>query len=120
MKRLITLLLFASLFHPLFAQLNCDNTIICDDFDAYVTGALGPQADHWTTWSGDEGGAEDGIVTNDAAFSGDNSFVIQGQNGPQDVLLLLGNLTAGNYRLDDGVASPGVGGGVGNFFVCGI
>lgn len=100
MKKLFTLFLFSFSTLVVSAQLDCDNTLICDDFDSYVTGALGPQADHWTTWSGNEGGAEDGIVSTDLAFSGANSMQIQGQNGPQDVLLLLGNQTSGNFRLD--------------------
>lgn len=102
MKRLFTLLVFLSLNTAVWAQLNCDNTLVCDDFDSYVGGALGPQADHWTTWSGDEGGTEDGTVNIDPdyAYSGNNSLMIQGESGPQDVVLRLGDQTSGNWKLE--------------------
>ncbi|MEN0049830.1 MAG: PA domain-containing protein, partial [Bacteroidota bacterium] len=70
-----------------------------DDFEGYQTGVLGPQADEWTTWSGTEGGNEDGIVSTEQANSGTQSMKIEGNNGPQDVLLLLGDQTAGHYIL---------------------
>ena len=86
------------------AQITCDepNVIIFDDFEAYESGALGPQADHWTTWSGEEGGDEDGLVNAEFAFSGMQSFKIEGESdgGPQDVLLKLGDRTTGTYILE--------------------
>lgn len=91
-------------FTSIQAQIDCGNldTLVNDNFDSYTTGALGPQADHWTTWSGTEGEAEDGIVTADLANSGENSFRIEGTagGGPQDVVLLLGNKTEGVYLLE--------------------
>ena len=75
--------------------------IICDNFDTYNTGALGPQAAHWTTWSGNLGGAEDGIVSTTQANTAPNSMYIVsgGAGGPQDVVLDLGNQTTGRYEL---------------------
>jgi hypothetical protein len=100
MKKIFTPLLLLFSVCTLQAQLDCTNALICDDFDSYVPGALGPQADHWSTWSGDEGGSEDGLVSTTLAFSGANSLEISGQGGPQDVLLLLGDQTTGNWRLE--------------------
>jgi len=93
------------------AHLVCDfPTLICDNYDEYNTGALGPQADHWSTWSGNVGGDEDGIVTTDQAQSAPNSMYI-GDTGAQDVLLLLGNKDAGKYTLEMDVYIPAGKGG---------
>lgn len=74
--------------------------ILCDNIDAYVSGdEIGPQSSWWTTWSGTEGGGEDGQVSTDYAFSGTNSMKIS-EGGSNDVLLLLGNQTTGNFILD--------------------
>lgn len=75
------------------------NAIICDDFDDYATGSTtGTQAAFWSTWSGNVGGAEDGIVSDEQSASAPNSMLIaEGQS--QDVLLLLGNQTSGLFRL---------------------
>ncbi|MEM8524913.1 MAG: PA domain-containing protein [Bacteroidota bacterium] len=80
---------------------NCESPFVVfnDDFENYQTGVLGPQSDRWTTWSGTEGGDEDGIVSTDLANSGTQSLKIEGDNGPQDVLLLLGDQTAGHFIL---------------------
>lgn len=77
-----------------------ENAIICDNLEGYADGSTtGPGSTHWTTWSGTEGGADDGIVTNDFAANGCNSMEIaQGQ--AQDVLLLLGNQSEGAYILE--------------------
>ncbi len=74
-------------------------TLIMDDLEAYDLGDLSPQSEHWTTWSGAEGGAEDGIVTDEQANSGTKSMLIDAGPGPQDVLLLLGNQTEGTFHL---------------------
>ncbi len=83
-------------------NLNPD-ALICDNFDSYSTTLkLGPQATWWTTWSGTEGGAEDGIVTTEQAKSPTKSFKIIStatNGGPQDVMLHLGNRTTGHYEL---------------------
>ena len=73
--------------------------IIFDNFDDYAVGSTtGTNAAHWSTWSGNVGGTEDGIVIDDQAFSEPNSMLIaEGQQ--QDVLLLLGNKSSGHYLL---------------------
>ncbi|MBL7826415.1 MAG: T9SS type A sorting domain-containing protein [Saprospiraceae bacterium] len=84
----------------------CDlnpDAIICDNFESYNTAQkLGPQATHWTTWSGTEGTNEDGIVTTEQASSPTKSLKIvstSANGGPQDVVLNLGNKTSGHYEL---------------------
>lgn len=79
------------------------NSIICDNFDTYVTTQkLGPQATWWTTWDGVEGTAEDGIVSTEQASSPTKSLKVVSTattGGPQDVVLNLGNKTTGHYEL---------------------
>ncbi|TNE63250.1 MAG: T9SS type A sorting domain-containing protein [Bacteroidetes bacterium] len=84
----------------------CDQnpmSIICDNIDNYnTTMRIGPQAAWWTTWSGTEGGAEDGIVTTEQANTMPNSMKIVStatNGGPQDVVLDLGNKSTGRYEL---------------------
>ena len=72
---------------------------VLEDLDSYELGPVGPQSEVWTTWSGTEGGAEEGIVTDEQAFSAPNSIKIMGQNGPQDCVIKLGNETEGNWLL---------------------
>jgi hypothetical protein len=76
------------------------DAVICDSYEAYTTGTTtGGQAPWWTTWSGTTGGAEDGIVSSDQAYDGSNSMLIA-NTGSQDVVLLLGNQTSGNWRIE--------------------
>lgn len=72
--------------------------LICDPIESYGPGPISPSATWWTTWSGTEGGAEDGIVTSDFANSSTQSVFI-GEGQVQDILLLLGNQTSGVYNL---------------------
>ncbi|HND88112.1 MAG TPA: T9SS type A sorting domain-containing protein, partial [Saprospiraceae bacterium] len=61
-----------------------------------------PQATWWTTWSGTEGGAEDGIVSTEQAASGTKSVKLVSTStsgGPQDVVLNLGTKSTGRYSL---------------------
>jgi len=81
------------------AGLVCDTAaIICDDFESYTLGGLNAQSTDWDTWDGAGG---DGIVTNEQALSGSQSmkidFTLPGTT--QDVILLLGDSTTGNYLL---------------------
>lgn len=77
-----------------------DDAVICDSYEGYAAGTTtGGQSPWWSTWSGTFGTAEDGIVSDDQAFDGNNSMFI-GDNGAQDVLLLLGNRTSGNWMLE--------------------
>lgn len=64
--------------------------LFSDDFESYSTGSyLGPQSTEWTTWSGNEGGAEDVQISSARALSGANSIYFAG-GGSQDILLDLG------------------------------
>lgn len=86
------------LFILMLLSFNCIAQPIMDDIDSYTLGAIGPQADHWTTWSGTEGGADDGTVTDEQASSGSQSMLIaEGQT--QDVVLKLGNKNSGVYKV---------------------
>ena len=58
-----------------------------DDFDSYNLGDISSQASHWRTWSGVEGGAEDGDVVDDYAFSEEQSLLI-GDNVITDMIVL--------------------------------
>jgi hypothetical protein len=76
------------------------DALICDNFEMYpVPGFSGQDGgDWWSTWSGAVGGAEDGILTSEQAYSGTTSMKV-GNSGAQDVLLLLGGQSEGKYRL---------------------
>jgi PA domain len=77
-----------------------DDAVICDSYEGYLEGTTtGGQAPWWSTWSGTFGTAEDGIVSDEEVFDGNNSMLI-GNNGAQDVLLLLGNRTSGNWQVE--------------------
>jgi hypothetical protein len=82
---------------------NPTNSIICDNIETYNTAQrIGPQAAHWTTWSGTEGGTEDGIVTTEKAASGTKSVKVlatAAAGGPMDLVLNLGNKAAGRFSL---------------------
>jgi hypothetical protein len=73
---------------------------ICDNFELYSTSQrLGPQSACWTTWSGNEGGSEDGRIL---SSSGDKYLYIQGTSssgGAQDVVMQLGNRNEGSYAI---------------------
>ena len=75
-----------------------DASIICDPIESYFIGALGPQSGWWSTWSGTEGGDEDGEVSLAYSNGGEKSLKLTG-GGTQDVLLLLGNQNQGRYRM---------------------
>ncbi len=101
----------------MYGQSDCDknSAIICDGFESYdASMLLGPQSDDWSTWSGNEGGAEDGIVTTDYANTGSQSMKIIGTvpgGGAQDVILELGDLTSGRYRVRFDIYIPAGKGG---------
>ena len=87
-----TTLIIASLMlcSTSFAQLFSDN------FDAYALGSyLGPQSTTWSTWSGNEGNAEDATITNNNANSAPHSIYLSStaaSGGPQDVVLKFGQV----------------------------
>ncbi|MBC8048237.1 MAG: T9SS type A sorting domain-containing protein [Fimbriimonadaceae bacterium] len=93
-----------------FAQLDppCEiaGATLCDNFDAYTVGDdLGPGASWWTTWSGTEGGAEDGLITDEQAYSGTNSMLVE-EGASNDILLLLGDQETGKWLLEWQVYIP--------------
>lgn len=86
---------------------NPSATTICDNFELYNLGALGPQSACWTTWTGVEGGDEDGTVARNS--SGNQYLKMIGVNPVQgiaapgespDVVLKLGDRTSGNWELE--------------------
>jgi len=78
-------------------------TDVLEDFEAYTAGDfLVEQAnnmgrDYWTTWSGSPASAEDPMVTDDVAYMGSNSMLIEGTN---DAVLLFGNKVGGAYDVE--------------------
>ncbi len=90
-----------------------DSTVdaFCENFDSYELTALGPQSDCWTTWTGNEGTAEDGVLQ----LSGNNKYLhIKGNRpngGTQDVILKLGNRTTGKYLFEFELFLPAEGKG---------
>ncbi len=74
------------------------DALICDGFDGYNNGSLGPQSPWWTTWTLSPGGVDDGLVSSEQFLSCEQSMKIANANG-DDVILLLGNRPTGNYLL---------------------
>lgn len=78
---------------------------LLEDFESYTAGdklveqALAQGLDYWTCWSGDggAGGAEDGTISTEQTFTGDNSVMCDGTN---DFVMLFGDKTAGKYSVD--------------------
>ncbi|OAB75811.1 T9SS type A sorting domain-containing protein [Cochleicola gelatinilyticus] len=102
MKKVYLLALAAGLF-----SMNMDAQIIDDSFEDYSIGQMGAQNTAvWSVWSGTPTGPspEDISVTDEESLTGDQSGLIGAgapeTGGPQDALLLLGNLDSGTYTLD--------------------
>ncbi len=71
------------------------STLICDNFDAYAAGSTtAGAAPWWGVWTG----GQPGDISNAQSNSPSNSMLITG-TGAQDVLLLLGNQSTGNFKL---------------------
>ena len=62
-----------------------------DDLESYSPGPISSQGDYWKTWSGEEGGPEDGIVALDQSNSGSQSLLIDEVGAPagKDQLYLI-------------------------------
>jgi len=71
--------------------------------DYLVVQANSMGRDYWTTWSGSPGSAEDPMVSDDVAFTGSNSLVIEGTN---DAVLLFDNYTEGKYAVSFNIYVP--------------
>jgi hypothetical protein len=69
-----------------------------DDLEVYSTGPL--FTPRWTTWSGENTGNENVIISEDQAFDGTKSVFIDNVGGGQDAILDIGGLkTAGVWSL---------------------
>ncbi|MCB9285861.1 MAG: T9SS type A sorting domain-containing protein [Lewinellaceae bacterium] len=74
--------------------------VVFENLDDYTTGEyVGLQSEAWTTWNGLPGTDEDALVSDTQAFSPPNSILIEGQNGPTDLVLGLGQQPEGNWYL---------------------
>jgi len=98
---LFTVLTIFTLSNAMMAQ------NIIDDFESYDLGVIGPQSEHWTTWSGAEGPniGEEAEVTDAQAASGNKSLYID-DSQVTDVILLLGNVDCGHFDLSWNVFVP--------------
>jgi hypothetical protein len=76
------------------------NSLIFEPFEEYtandylVQQAVSQGIDFWTTWDNAPGSATDPMVSDDVAYEGSNSMVIEGLN---DAVMLLGDKTSGKY-----------------------
>lgn len=79
------------------------SVLINEDFENYAAGDLVAQSAGlpWSTWSVAPGGSEDASVSDEQAYSGVNSFKVEGvaAGGPTDLILRLGNRSTGSYAL---------------------
>ncbi len=103
MKKIYTLfLIVSSTFFALNAQ------IIDDSFDNYTLGPIAAQNTAvWGVWSGSINGPESITVTEAFANSGTQSGFIGAGAGPQDAMLLLGNISeTGMYELSFNMYIP--------------
>ncbi len=103
----------------LLSQLWSQSIIVSEDFETYTSGDLIAQSAGlpWSTWSVSPGSSEDAAVSNDQAFSGTNSLKIEGvaAGGPTDLILRLGDRTAGTYVISWAMFVPSGFGGYFNF-----
>lgn len=88
--------------------------LIDEDFDSYANGNLLAQTAGlpWSTWSNAPGTSEDTPISNEQASSGTLSAKFSGTaaGGPTDMVLRLGDRTAGSYVLGWSMfVSPGSG-----------
>ena len=80
---------------------------INEDFESYDNHRkVGPQSNKWTTWSGREGGREDGKIYR--GRSGNQTLFIN-EPGVQDVLYKLGNKKHGKHELSFKIWVTGAG-----------
>ena len=73
---------------------------LTDDFESYNLGPIAGQAAHWRTWSGVDGGSDDGNVVDDESSSGLQSLLIP-ENVLTDLILLVPSApTSGVYSIE--------------------
>lgn len=94
--------MIAFLAGNIFAQ---TEVLIEDDFEAYPEGGKIAQSavalgiDHWTTWSNQPGGSEDGIIAMNGTKCGYLTYGV-------DQVILLGDADNGNYDLEFDILVP--------------
>lgn len=90
MKRIYLMAFAVSAFSLTATYAQIDQT---EDFESYSPGTISSQSELWKTWSGEEGGPEDGIVSLDQANSGFQSLMIDGVGAPagKDQLYIIEN-----------------------------
>lgn len=82
--------------------------IFSDDFENYTLGPVGSQnLPVWSVWSGNVSNTAESIIASDAfAASGSQSGLIGAGQGPQDAMLILGNLEMGTFQLSFNMYIP--------------
>lgn len=104
-----------------FSGLASAQTSFFDDFEAYNNGDYVAQNNSkWTTWSNKPGTTEDGLVSNEKAYSGTNALRLYSAStsgGPTDLILPFGAapLNAGVFNYEMYYYVPAGNGGYFNF-----
>ena len=88
-----------------------------DNFESYITGSFLAEQnpDWWTTWSGNVGGGEDALISEDVALSPVKSVLIDETGGATDLLCLLGDKVSGVFNVNFWMYIPAGFGGYYNF-----
>ena len=107
MKNILIPILFLISGNVIIAQTD----LINENFDNYSPGDLVAETigDPWTTKTDDPGSAEDAPISSIESNSGSNSMMLSGPaqtQGPDMVILKLGNKTSGNYSVSSQVNVP--------------
>lgn len=101
MKRTFTILAGLCLLIPMYLQ--AQSTLYSENFDSYTAGnKLGSSnPTWWVPWSGTAGGTDDVLISNEKSNSSPNSikFNAAAAQGDFDMVLKLGNKTAGKFEL---------------------
>jgi hypothetical protein len=83
--------------------------IFSDDFEGYENGVyVAENSNVWTTWTGQPGSAEDATISQDYAFSPEQSMKLQQSN---DMVYPAGNVTLGKHLIDYHMLIPEVNSG---------
>jgi len=83
----------------LVGGLNAQTITYEENFDFYDLGDFAGQSPNWRTWSGVDGGSDDGDIVDTQARSGDQSLLID-DSGVVDMLLLVPNApTSGKHTI---------------------
>jgi len=91
-------------------QAQSQNTFINENFDSYTAnGFAAVQSPFLTTWTNNPGSAEDALVSNEVANSGNNSLRIN--NASQDMVVPIGPFTSGLYTVEFYMYIPASSGG---------